>query len=214
MPVDSTSWHLLMTHRLFTAAEPQPSAKPGNTRKFVFARFPTSMPASQADVGLPPKYSSPVKVIGATCLGKSLPDGRPDYYDADNWILELESTMMCFKGRLSANDPKSWTPRIRLALKIPYESYLMEQQHCLDIDANGKPHEHFRWYMYVSDFVQYFTEIWVYYKSHQFPFKVSYDGFRNQTMLATSKKATTGKEVRANFNQILSILTSVTGFAV
>ena len=153
------------------------------------------MPASQADVGLPPKLSSPVKVIGATCLGKSLPDGRPDYYDPENWILELESPMMCYKGRLSTNDPKSWTPRIRVALKIPHESYLMEQQHCLDIDANGKPHEHFRWYMYVSDFVQYFTEVWVYYKSHQFPFKVSYDGFHNQTALNSTKKQATGKEV-------------------
>ena len=143
------------------------------------------MPASQADVGLPASLSSPVKVIGAHCLGKMV-DGKVDYRDADNWILELESPMMCYTGRLSHNDPKSWTTRVKLALKVSFESYLMEQKHCADEHAEGKAHEHFRWFMYVSDFVKYFTEIWVYYKSHQFPFKSSYNGIRDQSYLKTT----------------------------
>ena len=103
--------------------------------------------------------------------------------------MELESPMMCFNGRLSFNDPKSWTMRVKLALKLSFESYLMEQRFCSDEHIDGRPHEHFRWFMYLTDFIKYFTEIWVYYKQHQFPYKSSYDGIHDQSYLnnASSK---------------------------
>ena len=150
--------------------------------------FPTDSLSSQAAVGLPPKLSSPVKIIGIHSLGKASA-GKLDYSDTENWVMELESPMMCFNGRLSFNDPKSWTMRVKLALKLSFESYLMEQRFCSDEHIDGRPHEHFRWFMYLTDFIKYFTEIWVYYKQHQFPYKSSYDGIHDQSYLnnASSK---------------------------
>ena len=142
----------------------------------------------QTDVGLPPHLSSPVKVIGIHALGKTV-GGKPDYSDAENWVLELESPIMCFTGRLSHHNPKSWTTRVKLALKMSFESYLLEQKHSADEYADGRPHEHLRWFMYLSDFVKYFTEIWVYYKPGQFPYTASYDGFRDQSYLKTASKS-------------------------
>ena len=147
-----------------------------NTRKFIYAMYQSNSPAGQADVGLSPKLSSPVKVIGVHSLGKMVV-GRVDYNDAENWVLELESPLMCFTGRLSFNDPKSWTTRVKMSLKVSFESYLMEQKFCADEHVDGHAHEHFRWFMYLSDFLKYFTELRVYHKSQQYPYQSSYDGF-------------------------------------
>ena len=136
-------------------------------------------------MGLSPKLSSPVKVLGIHSLGK-LVEGKVDYTDAENWVLELESPMMCYTGRQSFNDPKSWSTRVKLSLKVSFESYLMEQKYCADEQADGKAHEHFRWFMYLSDFVKFFTELRVYYKSHQYPFQSSYDGYRDHVTFTST----------------------------
>ena len=38
-----------------------------------------------------------VKIIGLHCLGQKT-GGKIDYRDTENWIMELESPMMCFGG--------------------------------------------------------------------------------------------------------------------
>ena len=59
-------------------------------------------------------------------------------------------------GRLSYTDPKSWTMRVKLTLKLNFESYLLEQRQCVEEHTQGNGHEHFRWFMFLSDFLKYF----------------------------------------------------------
>ena len=60
-------------------------------------------------------------------------------------------------GRLAYDNPKSWTIRAKVAVKQNLEVYCMEQAALMAAHEAGAPHENFKWFMFLTDFVEYFS---------------------------------------------------------
>ena len=60
-------------------------------------------------------------------------------------------------GRLSYLDPKSWSVRVKMGLKVSFESYLLQQQQAAEAALAGSSHAHFRWFMFLGDFLAHFS---------------------------------------------------------
>ena len=62
-----------------------------------------------------------------------------------------------YQGRLSFDNPKSWTIRAKVAIKQNLEVYCMEQEGIWQAHEAGLPHGNFRWFMFLTDFIEFFS---------------------------------------------------------
>eukprot|EP00042_Codosiga_hollandica_P042742 m.395858 g.395858 ORF g.395858 m.395858 type:complete len:146 (+) comp56401_c0_seq8:457-894(+) len=133
------------------------------------ASYPALTTQQQQEVGLLNYTSHPVRV--RCCLFAD--QGAVDYTDPEKWILELEPPFLqCKTNRLAFENAASWTPRLRLLLRLNVDAALLTQNQQRAAHANGEQHEPFRWFMYLTDFLAVFTDATVYHNHRASAIKI------------------------------------------
>eukprot|EP00047_Mylnosiga_fluctuans_P023532 m.139634 g.139634 ORF g.139634 m.139634 type:complete len:1418 (-) comp9618_c0_seq2:233-4486(-) len=147
-----------------------------NRNALVFAVYRSSAPTTNIDVGIPPSVSHPVRVLSCVHIPTLMADidGNPAPNGAarrhlEDWVLELESPFVLFKGPLGYMCPDdAGAARVQYALAVSLEREAAVQAHALACRLARAPCAPFRFRMYLSDFVRIFSAVEVYHKDTNF----------------------------------------------
>lgn len=161
---------------------------PAATNRFVFvyAYYGADSPVVSTDVGLPGRLSHPVRVL--SCHNVSLAQMKKDssgeresrsgngmrgeeYYNIDDWVLELQSPLVLYTGVGGHNNIFPHWKTYQLALGTSFEREHAIQALSLKLRGEGHPFMPFRFRMHLRDFLTLFKGIIVLQRETEFHFR-------------------------------------------
>lgn len=123
-----------------------------------------------AALGLRPELSHTMRILTFTDMPSLRARGNADS-DLDDAVVELESPLSLFTGRLGFQDTsQSWRMSHSLALQTSKEVTDHIQNENLQMHAEGRGHPAFRFHMFFSDFCRLFTSMSVFHRLDVYPY--------------------------------------------